>query len=185
MSSSKKSNAQLLFAILAPGLLLACSVQESPGLDQISADLVSEHADISHWLPSAIEQRKGEVILLDVREPAEFAVSHIAGAIRVSPDASAQEVADLIDTRARGASILFYCSVGVRSSQLATRAKDALIQKGAAEIANLRGGLFRWHGERRPLVSANGGPTELIHPYDDKWGRLVERGDLAAYAPPR
>jgi len=123
-----------------------------------------------------------ELIILDVREPDEFEVSHISGAIRVSPAAQPEDVAELLDGRANGADIVFYCSVGARSSDLAERAAKRLERDGAGRIANLRGGVFRWHNEARPLMS-EGKATELVHPYDSIWKSLVERDHLTAREP--
>jgi len=89
----------------------------------------------------------------------------------------------LLDGEIDGADIVFYCSVGVRSSDLAVLAAQRLKQGGAGRIANLRGGVFRWHNETRPLVS-RGQATQLVHPYDSIWKNLVERDHLTAHEPP-
>jgi len=78
----------------------------------------------------------------------------------------------------RGKTVVFYCSVGERSSRMATHVRDVAREAGAKEIYNLSGGIFAWHNDRLPLVSAPGRPTEFVHPFDATWGRLVDRQSL-------
>ena len=47
---------------------------------------------------------------------------------------------------------------------------------GVSNVVNLKGGIFYWHGENRPLVDGRG-PTDLVHGYDSSWGKLVKRQD--------
>jgi len=42
-------------------------------------------------------------------------------------------------------------------------------------IYNLEGSLFKWANESRPLVDNSGSPTKLVHPYNNVWGRLLEK----------
>jgi 3-mercaptopyruvate sulfurtransferase SseA len=81
-----------------------------------------------------------------------------------------------------GKAVVFYCSVGVRSSALAERVAQGLQAHGATAVDDLAGGIFAWHGEGRPLVDAQGS-TDFVHPYDSSWGRLLARPDLARNAP--
>lgn len=92
-------------------------------------------------------------ILIDVRPEREFAVSHLEGAIRIAPNATAKEVEDALEVIAVGRPVVFYCSVGYRSSRLAERARERLSNAGIDEIYNLRGGVFAWHNESWPLVN--------------------------------
>lgn len=122
---------------------------------------------------AALMARDGAV-LLDVREPAEFDASHIAGAVRVSPGADAAAIAAAAGARAEGRAVVLYCSVGARSGAAARVAAKALTAAGATGVYNLTGGVFRWAGEARELVDANG-PTRAVHPYDASWGKLLQR----------
>ena len=103
-------------------------------------------------------------LLLDVRAQAEFDVSHLAGARRVEPGATP-------DLRiAKDTPIVTYCSVGYRSSAVAQRLREA----GYTRVQNLEGSIFQWANEGRPLVR-DGKPATLVHPYDSKWGRLLDK----------
>lgn len=99
-------------------------------------------------------------LLVDARAPAEFAESHLPGAIHAtSVDAVAA---------ARGRRpVVVYCSVAWRSGQLA----DALRAQGI-DARNLRGGIFRWAREGRPLRDGAGNPTRRVHPFGFPWGLL-------------
>jgi hypothetical protein len=43
----------------------------------------------------------------------------------------------------------------------------------AKAIFNLRGGIFRWHAEGRPLEYGPG--ASGVHPFSRDWGRLLKR----------
>ena len=145
----------------------------------IEADVTSRWPEVTQLSTVELEARmaSGEPpLLLDVREDAEYRVSHLAGAERIDPKINPAAFAALISEKARGRDVVFYCSVGMRSSNLAAEMQDGLIKSGATSVANLKGGIFGWHNERRALVDGRG-PTDFVHPYDQKWGTLVARPD--------
>jgi rhodanese-related sulfurtransferase len=117
---------------------------------------------LARWMGRA---GNGGPILLDAREPEEFAVSHIRGARLVDPD--------LEDMRSlgidRGERIVVYCSVGWRSGAFADRLREA----GFRRVYNLEGGIFRWANEGRTLYRA-GHVVRKVHPYDGTWGLMLE-----------
>jgi rhodanese-related sulfurtransferase len=117
------------------------------------------------------------LVIFDVRQQREFDVSHLRGAIRVAPDVSSAEFMTLYGDLASGKSLVFYCSVGERSSALASRVRKEMLNVGAAGIYNLEGGIFKWHNDGRALVSG-ARATEYIHPYNAYWGRLIDRSEL-------
>lgn len=153
-------------------------------LPEIEARVRKEHADVAQLVPQALTDvnRHTAPLIVDVRAPEEFAVSHIAGAVRVDPGISTKAFLEKLAASAAGRDVVFYCSVGMRSSPLAARVADALKQAGAGGVYNLEGGLFRWHNEKRALVDRKG-PTDRIHPYDNHWGGLIARQDQIAVAP--
>ena len=51
------------------------------------------------------------LLLLDVRRPDEFAISHIRGAVRVDPDLTADDFARLFADVVQGKELVFYCSL--------------------------------------------------------------------------
>ena len=103
--------------------------------------------------------------LLDVREPAEYQVSHLANARQVEPGSDPAALGLPKDTP-----IVTYCSVGYRSAQYA----QALRQAGFTNVRNLEGSIFEWANEDRPLIKDDGQPAERVHPYNETWGLLLK-----------
>ena len=132
--------------------------------------------ELADWLANPYADTSGAPpLLLDARSEAEFAVSHLPGAVRVDPDAGVEAWrAAVAEARAAGdpsgeQPVVVYCSVGVRSARVAR----ALIESGVGDVRNVRGSLFRWAAEGRPMEDAAGRPATVVHPYDAVWGRLL------------
>ncbi len=96
--------------------------------------------------PTALEERiagprRGEVQVIDVREPAEFsdALGHIPGAQLLPLSQLTQRVGEIDPDRP----VVAVCRSGVRSAQAVV-----LLQKcGFKDAANLAGGMLRWRAE--------------------------------------
>ncbi len=154
-------------------------------LDAVRAEVSRGFPNVSHMTGDALERLLTDpqsVLIIDAREEAEFAVSRIPHAHRVNPSVSRAQFLDRFQDIARGRQVVFYCSVGVRSSRLAVRLQDALRQSGARAVHNLDGGVFAWHRERRLLIDDRGA-TRFVHPFNVRWGRLVDESDLARTTP--
>ena len=82
-----------------------------------------------------------------------------------------------LDTLAVEAPIVVYCSVGYRSAGVA----QALRRQGFKDVVNLKGSIFRWANEGRP-VFRSGRMVAAVHPYDASWGTLLA-DSLHAYPP--
>jgi rhodanese-related sulfurtransferase len=76
------------------------------------------------------------VLLIDVREPAEWSFAHLPGA-RLMPLGTIPAAAAPLD---RDADIIVYCHHGVRSEE----AGYALLAAGFRHVRNLVGGIDRW-----------------------------------------
>lgn len=113
-------------------------------------------------------QQPAPPLLLDVRTPAEFQVSHLAGARFVDAQSvPTAQFAELDHNRP----VVVYCSVGVRSERLGER----LHALGFRHVRNLYGGLFEWVNEGHPVYNA-AGLTAGVHPYSAFWGTWLKRG---------
>jgi len=118
-----------------------------------------------------LQQRSAApLLLLDVRTPQEFAVSHLPGARRVDPS-----IPDLNLPEDRP--VIAYCAVGYRSAALVSRLRAA----GHRNVYNLEGSIFEWANQGRPL-ERDGLPATKVHPFDSDWGRLL-RPELHATTP--
>lgn len=153
-------------------------------LPEIEARVRQDYSGVVQLAPEqfAAMRTASAPVVVDVREPDEFAVSHISGAVRVDPNVSVDRFIESFAVPAAGRDVVLYCSVGVRSSRLAESVAKALQSRGSGRVYNLEGGLFRWHNEQRELVDSRG-PTDRIHPYDSHWGGLVARQDRIATTP--
>ena len=141
-------------------------------LAEVEARITRQFPDVPQWEPASLAAREPPPVVLDVREPEEYEVSHLSGAIRIGPDASLSDVRRALGVAPRGAPVLLYCSVGRRSSIMADRIRSGLLADGASEVANLRGGIFAWAIGGLPLVNANG-PTRVVHAVDSCWAKLL------------
>jgi rhodanese-related sulfurtransferase len=156
-------------------------VQQPENLSIVENNLEQEFPKIKHADPlmikTMIEDNNGSTILLDVRETDEFAVSRIPGAIRISPNANPESITSVAGDLS-GKTLIFYCSVGYRSSKLATAAQTLLKTQGASEIINLRGGVFAWHNAQLPLANDKT-HTRFMHPYNERWAQYLKNRNLS------
>jgi rhodanese-related sulfurtransferase len=115
---------------------------------------------------------KPEAIFLDTREPKEFDVSHITGAICVGYDQF-----DPIKTKEilkkKEAIIIVYCSIGIRSEIIGTK----LQKLGYKNVYNLYGGIFEWKNRGFLLLDNNDKPTENVHAFSKEWGKYLLKGN--------
>lgn len=122
------------------------------------------------------------LLLVDVRSAAEFAVSHIAGAVCIPPETEEPAVMARLGADAADATVVFYCVIGLNSQTMAQGALHDLIERGAREVLTLHNGIFAWHDAGLPLVDARG-PTPYLHPHDDGLRARLRRPELARYQP--
>ncbi len=169
-----------LGSLLVAVLLLAGCGQQPVHLTWTDVDERIHQAfpDVPSIDTAALSDLMGDparsLVLLDAREPDEFAVSHLRGALRVtSPD----HAEALLSGAPKDATIVAYCSVGYRSAHLVAELRD----RGRTDVRNLDGSIFRWANEDRPLFRGDI-PVHHVHPFDDTWGVLLET-DRRAYSP--
>jgi adenylyltransferase/sulfurtransferase len=83
--------------------------------------------------------RGDDILLLDVREPSEWAIARIDGA-RLIPLATLQDTVSSIDASRE---IVIHCHHGIRSAA----AVRFLRERGFERVSNLAGGIARWSAE--------------------------------------
>ena len=174
----------MLNFIIALVLLLTAGIaaaDASSRLETLEA-LVAKGATVTSIsgvaLAKAIADDPRAVLLFDVREADEYAVSHLARAVLVKPSISADEFLKTLPADLTGKTLVFYCSVGRRSTTLADKVATALQQRGAKAIYNLTGGVFRWRSLGLPLESASGATTE-VHPFSTFWKTFLPPSPVA------
>jgi molybdopterin/thiamine biosynthesis adenylyltransferase/rhodanese-related sulfurtransferase len=96
------------------------------------------------------EIERGEAVLLDTREPHEYAEAHLEGATLVPPATVAERIGELVPDRSQR--VILYCRTGNRSA----RAADQLQELGYENVANVAGGIVAWQELDLPLAEPEG-----------------------------
>jgi rhodanese-related sulfurtransferase len=131
--------------------------------DDLVADALTRVKEIQPWDLRALLAAGREPILLDVREPAEFALLHIPGAINVPRGVLEQSCEwDYDETvpklaAGRELEIIVICRSGKRSALAA----DVMQQMGYANVASLKTGVRGWNDFEQPLVDAADNPIDV------------------------
>lgn len=109
-----------------------------------------------------------QTVFLDAREPNEYAISHLKGAVPVGYDHFQMTSVSHLP---KDTPIVVYCSVGYRSEKIAEKLKVA----GYTKVSNLYGGIFEWVNQKN-IVYDTDGETQRVHAYDRTWGVWLRRG---------
>jgi rhodanese-related sulfurtransferase len=120
--------------------------------------------DLGRWLD---DKGQPQPVLLDARTPSEFELSHLKGARRIDPYRPSLKP---LHGFPRDTSMVVYSSAGYRSARVAAWLGKA----GYTGTSSLAGGVFKWANEGKPLFKEENRPTAVVHPYDRRWGLLVE-----------
>jgi rhodanese-related sulfurtransferase len=90
-----------------------------------------------HWTPEEVRDalERGEIHLVDVREPQEFMMEKIEGAEFLPMSAFTPE-----DLPEDGKPVVLYCATGNRTRHAAAM----VLAAGAPKIAHLEGGITAW-----------------------------------------
>ena len=122
------------------------------------ADALTRVREIMPWDLVPLLKGGRPPLLLDVREPAEYARARIAGSINVPRGVLEQAcewdydetVPELVQGRDR--SIVVVC----RSGQRSVLAADAMRQMGFVDVVSLKTGVRGWNDFDQPLVDGPG-----------------------------
>ncbi|MCV0416385.1 MAG: rhodanese-like domain-containing protein [Brevundimonas sp.] len=122
----------------------------------------------------------GQAVLIDVREPDEFAASHIPYALSAPLARTAAILRDM-DLPADRA-IVFQCQKGARGGQAC--AAIGAVAPGGQPVFNLDGGIEAWRRDGLPIVEAapGGPPVSIFRQVQIVVGTLVTLGVLAGFA---
>ncbi|MBI1174346.1 MAG: rhodanese-like domain-containing protein [Sideroxydans sp.] len=130
--------------------------------DDLVADALTRVREIMPWDLDKRLAADERPLLLDVREPAEFAMLRIPGSINVPRGVLEQScewdydetVPELADGRRR--EIVVICRSGKRS----VLAADVMQQLGFANVVSLRLGVRGWNDAELPLQDTAGNPVD-------------------------
>lgn len=105
--------------------------------------------------------KKTQVVFVDIRKPPEMKVSRLKGAI--------SQLEFITNPSAyMGKTIVGYCTIGMRSGQLAKEYANEGIT-----ILNLKGGILAWLHEGGKIYNDEG-ETRQVHIYGKKWDLAPE-----------
>ncbi len=143
---------------MAFGTPPATDPERKARVEEMYATYAKGFPSVAAWTADDLKRHLGDedLVLVDVREPQERAVSIIPGAIsseEFEKDPSAFE----------GRKIVAYCTIGYRSGLwvIEQRAKGV-------DAINLAGSLLSWTHAGGALVR-NGEPTHDVHVYGARW----------------
>ncbi|MBT8393348.1 MAG: rhodanese-like domain-containing protein [Flavobacteriaceae bacterium] len=137
------------------------------------SDLLNKHnsKSVPYISVQELAMPKTEAIILDAREPKEYEISHIKNAINIGYDNfNIKTVLDSILNK--NELLVVYCSVGIRSEDIAEKLKKA----GYTNVYNLYGGIFEWKNNDFDVYNSEGIKTENIHTFSEVWSRWLKKG---------
>lgn len=101
---------------------------------------------LEHWTAEEVARAmdRHEIVLIDVRTPAEYMMEHVRGAL-LAP-MSGFDASAMPDEGARR--IVFHCGSGMRSRKMA----EAWMAAGHDRAAHMEGGFGAWKAAKLPYV---------------------------------
>ncbi len=105
------------------------------------------------------------VLLLDIRESRENAVSSLPNARHIAPD----DVDSTVLTPAPDVAVVAYCTAGYRSGMAAVRLEERL----GREVFSLHGGIVAWFNAGGEVRDPDGKVCDEIDAYGPRWQKYV------------
>jgi len=145
---------------------------QAPTWQSINSSLLDDYPQVTHVRTQVLESRLSDTtrplpLIIDARAVEEYETSHIAGAVHAE---TVGQVQALLQEQDQDIDIFVYCSVGVRSARLVA----ALQRAGVKNAVNLKGSIFEWANRGLPVYKVDQ-KTNGVHPFNAKWGELLER----------
>jgi glyoxylase-like metal-dependent hydrolase (beta-lactamase superfamily II)/rhodanese-related sulfurtransferase len=114
------------------------------GVAQVSWAMLTTVPVVPELDVDTLASASAEMLVLDVREPEEYAQGHVPGAINL-PQA---DLASRLDELPRDSPLALICRSGARS----LRAAQFLRQVGFEQVTDVQGGTQAWRAAGKPLV---------------------------------
>jgi rhodanese-related sulfurtransferase len=135
-------------------------------IEEMYAEIREDLTEIEDVTPAEIAEayKKDEIIIVDVRDPDEQAISMIPGALTKDVFEQKRKDGTLEDKP-----VVMHCTIGYRSGKYAQSVNEQGI-----DAKNLKGSLLLWTHEGLPLEKAGGTPTKEVHVYGEKWDLIPE-----------
>ena len=129
-----KTNSSIIVLITMLWISLASCGEKQ---NEKSADQNSASA-ISLISPEELNKANNDILLIDVRTPAEYASGHVENSVNI--DFRASNFKNLIGELDKNQDVYVYCKVGGRSAGAAKLMEDM----GFKKIYDLKGGIIQW-----------------------------------------
>lgn len=110
------------------------TIREPADLAELCSAEVMEH--VRRLVPAELHALLGKALVIDVREPGEFAVSRLPGAVNIPVSQVQERLSEISKSRLA----VFVCRSGARSLTASAVAARA----GLGNVAHLEGGLLAW-----------------------------------------
>ena len=124
--------------LLSPGCEMpSCGGDPPKSTEPVVVDITPE--TLGAWM------QEGTIVLIDVREQAEWDAEHIAGA-ELRPLSIFDPTA--IEADFEGKKVVFYCRSGGRSAMVAERFSTVVDEP----VCHLQGGIEEWKASGRPVA---------------------------------
>jgi hydroxyacylglutathione hydrolase len=114
------------------------------GLADMAWAMLTSAAPVREIDIDALEARPPDALVLDVREPEEYAHGHVPGAVSL-PQA---DLASRLDEVPRDRPVMIVCQRGMRSY----RAAQFLMQMGIDQVTSVKGGTGAWRAAGKSLA---------------------------------
>lgn len=122
---------------------VAARVDPAPSADQAPAARAPLISPTD--LLARIENQDSDLVVLDVRTPAEFAAGHVPGARNLPHDELPARLAELSSLKEKN--VVLYCRTGRRTAI----AEQTLRAAGFTKLLHLEGDIVAWEAAKQPL----------------------------------
>ena len=120
--------------------------------------------DVEHLRVEDFMENPDKFLVIDCREQVEYQTSSIENSINLPGfHIKKSDIEELLDSRP----VLFYCSIGYRSSLAARNFRTEFPER---QVFNLNGGLFEFAN----LGYRQGDGKTKVHGYNEKWSKLLK-----------
>jgi len=135
----------LLVGMLLGAAMPAMAADPAPAAAPAAApaELISQSD-----LLARLGRKDTDLVVLDVRTPAEFAAGHVPGARNVSHDQLPAKLAELSSLKDK--EVVLYCRSGRRSAIAAETLRGA----GFSKLRHLEGDWLAWEAEKKPVETS-------------------------------
>ena len=128
-----------LLLLIATLLLAGCGSRQAPS---VPADPAALPATVEPAVVASLLDHP-DVLVLDVREPDEYAAGHLPGVTLIPMGEVAARLSEIPTDK----SVIVTCRSGNRSGQIV----EFLTQQGYTNVHNMRGGILAWEAAGLPV----------------------------------